>query len=122
MCLLVQAAIAPFRQTVLFETQRGDQGGLRAYDTCPARPEMKQEATFVDEHWQAICLQIEQTSTNTPCCADWPTEEVEHASVKHARERCRHATSSSDQGSAPDIRQTIYVPDVVCISSLPELR
>ena len=101
MCLLVLAALAPFRRTVFIKTQRGDQGGLHAHDTCPARPEMKQEATIVDGHWQAVRLQAEQTPTNTPC-ADWPAEDAEHAPVKHAREHCRRAISSSDQESAPD--------------------
>ena len=55
---------------MLIETQRGEQGGLQAHDTCPARPGMKQDATIVDEHWQAVPVQLGQATTSTPR-ADW---------------------------------------------------
>ena len=78
MNLLVLVAAAPFRQVCCSETQRGDQGGQRAHDTSPARPETTQEATFVDEHRQAECLQTDQTSPDMPC-VDWPAEKAEQA-------------------------------------------
>ena len=109
-CLLVLVALAPFRRTVSIETQRGDQGGLQAHDTCQARPGMKQEATLVDEKCQAVHLQLGQATTDEPC-ADWQAEGAEHAPVKHARECRGRATLSSDQDSAPDSRQKTSLTD-----------
>ena len=95
MCLLVLAALAPFRRTVFIETQRGDQGGLQAHDTCPARPGMQQDATIVDEHWQAVHLQFEQTTTNTPR-ADWQSEATAHVSLEAVRQVPERTYSSPD--------------------------
>ena len=75
----------------------------------------------MDEHWQAGCLQTDQASPNMPC-VDWPAEEAEHASAKHARERCRHTPSYSDQSGTPGIGPMIYGSNFFCISSLLELR